>query len=452
MSKSSLYHLLIVNQQLSHDVLVKYQGCSSDVLWELLLKENYFTELDLQQFYSTVVDIRCSSLDKFNLDFELLDDLKGSHEDYFFLPLYKDQKNLYLGVSNPYKSVPKYFETNYNVIKILIPSYQIQTFYGSQQPSKLDYDFILNQAINQAVSDIHCFQRQHQLDIYFREHGSLIYKFSLFKDGNHLFIQQLKLQAHLNLTCSNKPQDGHLVFKCKDKNIDARVATLPTVFGEDAVIRLFNQPLKFRSFSDLKISLSVQYHLNTMLTFKSGLILVTGPTGSGKTTTLYTMLMQLKQQQRGVIVSLEDPVEMVIDGVRQSSINRDIGFDFSNGLKSVLRQDPDVIMIGEIRDSETAKIALEAAYTGHLVLSTLHTADVKTTLLRLHGFGLDPFLINHCLKGVVAQKLLPIHHSDSVLERQLKQESLLINTTPGQDKILDPLACLEMGDFIGVDQ
>jgi len=148
--------------------------------------------------------------------------------------------------------------------------------------------------------------------------------------------------------------------------------------------------------------------IKSMLNHTHGLILVTGATGSGKTTTLYSAIKYLQSQKNLNIISLEDPVEYVLEGVRQSQVNTQSGYTFVNGLRSILRQDPDVIMIGEIRDHQTAKIALDAAYTGHLVLSTLHTANIASTLLRLMSFELDPFMVTQSLKGIISQKLIPI--------------------------------------------
>jgi type II secretory ATPase GspE/PulE/Tfp pilus assembly ATPase PilB-like protein len=161
--------------------------------------------------------------------------------------------------------------------------------------------------------------------------------------------------------------------------------------------------------SDLGFHFKIQQYLQKAIQLSSGLILVTGPTGSGKTTTLYALLHQMVENKKGNIVTLEDPVERVIPQVRQTPINTKAGLDFYEGLKALLRQDPDVLMVGEIRDKKTAEVALDAAYTGHLVLSSLHTDTVKNSMLRLLHFGLDPFLMGYCLKVVLTQKLLPFH-------------------------------------------
>ena len=217
-----------------------------------------------------------------------------------------------------------------------------------------------------------------------------------------------------------RPQDGQLHYTNGDTHYDVRISVLPTVHGEDIVCRLFNQRYRCQTLNDLGVSEPKEHLIYDMCDHDSGLILVTGPTGSGKTTTLYTLLRYLQSKDRGVIATLEDPVEKHLQGIRQSSIKPDKNYTFSAGLKAILRQDPDIIMVGEIRDAQTAHIALEAAYTGHLVLSSLHTHDAKSTLLRLKHFGCDPFLVSYALRGIISQHLKP----SGPKQRTLYQEVL----------------------------
>lgn len=231
-------------------------------------------------------------------------------------------------------------------------------------------------------------------------------------------FSQIKLRSDCDISVTTLPQDGRF----SSGTTQVRVSTLPTVYGEDIVCRLLNQTgtqtLEECGFSGQRLAM-----LQDMISEKAGLVLITGPTGSGKTTTVYSLLRALQDQNAGTIVTLEDPVESVLDGVRQSQINMASGFTFANGLKATLRQDPDIIMVGEIRDKETAMTALNAAYTGHLVISTLHTDDVATTLLRLQSFDLDPFLVSYSLKGIVSQKLV-LGESG---KRELHSECLKLN-------------------------
>ncbi len=446
----SLYQLLIKDNHFSEQFLERFRLYSSQDLWNALIDQHFFHELDLQHIYAASESVSCAQLTEFSLDNQLMTQFMDIDcAQLNVVLLYIDGHDLYIGVSNPYIEFPTNCFGQYRVVLVLIPCHQINQYHVSQVVDSFDVTVLLCKAFSMQVSDIHCFQRQHQFDIFFRVDGQLQYELSLSGNDQISFVQYVKLHAHMDVSCSTRPQDGKLVFDCEGKSVDARVATLPTVYGEDVVIRLYKHYFTFRSYNDLNFHPRIQSHLKTMIQFDSGLILVTGPTGSGKTTTLYTLLMQLKQQRHCVIVTLEDPVEMVLDGIRQSSINMGIGYNYVAGLKAILRQDPDVIMIGEIRDASTAEIALEAAYTGHLVLATLHTADVKSSLLRLHSFGLDPFLINHCLRGVVSQKFELKQDDLSSSYRFLLQESLLISSSLEDKQALDPLGCYVAGDLIG---
>lgn len=262
-------------------------------------------------------------------------------------------------------------------------------------------DDLVDKARQQSASDIHFFRKEASCSIQFRIHGVMQPYLSVPLPSHNWIFAQLKLRSDCDISITTKPQDGR--FSSRDTQV--RVATMPTVYGEDIVCRLLTQTgtqtLAECGFYGHRFTM-----LQTMIREESGLILVTGPTGSGKTTTVYALLRELQALRSGTLVTLEDPVEAILDGVRQSPINPESGFSFSSGLKATLRQDPDIIMVGEIRDKETAVTALNAAYTGHLVISTLHTDDVASTLLRLQSFELDPFLVSYSLKGIVSQKLV----------------------------------------------
>ena len=275
-------------------------------------------------------------------------------------------------------------------------------------------------------------------------------------------IQTIKLESGIELGVHVSPQDGQLQWNKGGKSVDVRVSTLPTLFGEDIACRLLYQDTQCISFQDCGMHNNAIRLIQKMCQNLAGIILVTGPTGSGKTTTLYTLLRHLQVSERGMIVTLEDPVEKHMSGIRQSSINEAAGYTFAKGLKAVLRQDPDIILVGEIRDENTAAIAIEAAYTGHLVLASLHTHDVRSTLLRLKTLGTDPFLLGYALKGIIAQKLTPVvcqcqsrpseagcnHcHGTGVVKRTLAQEVLNIET-PYFDDIFNVESVEELGEYI----
>lgn len=325
------------------------------------------------------------------------------------IPLYNDQDTLFIATANPYKDIlnqPDYFQVK-NIRLILIPAHDIRIHYQQalqKKPETLLEGWLV-QAIEKHASDIHLYSTADGAVIKFRIQGELYEIKKLDPEEKKQLLSLIKLHAGMDIALYTQPQDGHISFQHNARSYDIRAATLPSVFGEDGVLRLFLGNHVQYSLAELGFTSITYPMISRMLNHESGLILVTGPTGSGKTTTLYACLMTLMQKKNKNIVTLEDPVETIIPGIRQSQINAKIDYDFAAGLRAVLRQDPDVIMIGEIRDPQTAKIALEAAYTGHLVLATLHTADCQTTLHRLMGFNLDRFLIAYCLRGIIAQKL-----------------------------------------------
>ncbi|NBV43248.1 hypothetical protein EBR96_10865, partial [bacterium] len=242
--------------------------------------------------------------------------------------------------------------------------------------------------------------------VQFRIHGGLSEPIALPPTEFGQLVSQIKIIAGIDIGQTGTPHDGRIRLSGRFGEISLRISTLPTIFGEDIVIHLLR--FQARTLDELGLSDGVRPMIADWLQLTAGLILVTGATGSGKSTTLYSLLSELKKRGNQVIVALEDPVEQVIPGIRQSPINRSAGYTFSGGLRATLRQDPDIIMVGEIRDAETASTALEAAYTGHLVLSTLHTTNVADTIRRLSQFDLDPFWIGMALKGILAQRLIPI--------------------------------------------
>jgi len=211
--------------------------------------------------------------------------------------------------------------------------------------------------------------------------------------------------SNLNIAEHRIPQDGRCSFVVDGKEVDLRVSTLPTIYGESAVIRILDKSIGLLSIEELGLSANELKLFEKLLSIPYGMILVTGPTGSGKTTTLYAILRRLISTEKN-IVTIEDPVEYRIPGIRQTQVNIRAGYTFANGLRAILRQDPDIVMVGEIRDKETANIAVHAALTGHLVLSTLHTNDAPGALPRLIDMGVEPFLVASSVVGVIAQRLV----------------------------------------------
>lgn len=266
-------------------------------------------------------------------------------------------------------------------------------------------DTIIQKAIKKGASDIHIEPLKKSMRVRFRIDGQLV---ELIRWPKHLqqpVITRIKIMAGIDITQRLLPQDGHFQISEGGVELDIRVSTLPTVFGEKVVLRLFNMHSDILSLENLGFDSNQINILKQMLDSPSGILLVCGPTGSGKTTTLYSMLSLLNTTDKN-IVTLEDPVEYELPGVNQVQINHKAGITFASGLRSVLRQDPNIIMVGEIRDTDTANIAVRAALTGHLVFSTLHTNNAAGAIDRLLDMGVEPYLIASCLLGVIAQRLV----------------------------------------------
>ena len=264
---------------------------------------------------------------------------------------------------------------------------------------------LLEEGMARLASDIHLEAAETQMRARFRVDGMLQDAKTFPKDIEAALVARVKILAKLDITETRLPQDGHLRFVYGGRGVDVRVATLPTVHGEKVVMRLLDSTKSLRKLKDLGIDAGILARFSEAIASPNGLILVTGPTGSGKTTTLYSALSELNKTDRN-IVTLEDPVEYVMDRVNQMEAFAKIGLTFASGLRAILRQDPNIILVGEIRDLETAEIALQASITGHMVFSTLHTNDAVSCIHRLLNMRVEPFMIAAALRGVLAQRLL----------------------------------------------
>ena len=268
-------------------------------------------------------------------------------------------------------------------------------------------NLMLSQAVRNNVSDIHIEPYQDSLKIRQRLDGILYDMFSPPKHVQAALTSRVKLMAKMNIAEKRLPQDGRIEIKVGNKDIDIRVSTLPTSFGERVVLRLLDKSTVRMSLTDLGMSEHWLGKFSELIKAPNGIILVTGPTGSGKTTTLYAALTAINNVDINII-TIEDPVEYRIPGIGQVQVNPKIELTFASGLRSIVRQDPDVILIGEIRDIETAEIAIQSALTGHLVFSTVHTNDAASTITRLKDMGLESFLIASSVNAILAQRLVRI--------------------------------------------
>ena len=264
---------------------------------------------------------------------------------------------------------------------------------------------ILSEAIKDGASDIHIEPYEENLAIRFRVDGILKEKLNPSSRIAPLLNARIKVMSNLDIAERRMPQDGRMSLKLGEKWIDIRVSTLPSSFGERLVLRLLDKADASLDLRELGMSDEMTKDYLDQLKSTSGIILVTGPTGSGKTTTLYSGLNYLNDQTRNIL-TVEDPIEYALEGIGQTQVNNKVGLSFAKGLRAILRQDPDVVMVGEIRDKETAETAIQASLTGHLVLSTIHTNDAVGAITRLVDMGVEPYLLASSVKMVIAQRLV----------------------------------------------
>jgi general secretion pathway protein E len=276
---------------------------------------------------------------------------------------------------------------------------------GAQAPVVKLVNHILFQAVKRGASDIHIEPFEKDVAVRYRVDGIMYLAFSPPKRIQGALISRLKIMANLNIAEKRMPQDGRIEIKVSDKFFDIRVSVLPVMHGERIVMRLLDKSKAFASLEDLGLSPYNAKIINEVIQKPNGIIFVSGPTGSGKTTTLYSIVSKLNSPDVNII-TVEDPVEYQITGINQVQVQAKIGFTFASALRSILRQDPDIVMIGETRDVETAQIAVQAALTGHLVLSTIHTNNAPATITRLIDMGVEPFLISSSVLAVIAQRLV----------------------------------------------
>ncbi|ETN93433.1 Type II traffic warden ATPase [Gammaproteobacteria bacterium MOLA455] len=308
-------------------------------------------------------------------------------------------------------------------------------------------DWLLQYAFEQRASDIHLEPRRGKSKVRFRIDGVLHLVYELPDNVMTAMISRLKILGRMNVAEKRRPQDGRIKTKAPNaREVELRLSTMPTAFGEKLVMRIFDPDVLLRSFSQLGLVAEDYAHWQSMVKRAHGIVLVTGPTGSGKTTSLYSTLKQLATDSVNVS-TVEDPIEMVVDSFNQSQIQPAIDFDFAAGIRTLMRQDPDIIMVGEIRDQATAEMAVQAALTGHLVLSTLHTNDAPTAISRLLDLKMPAHLIKATLNGVMAQRLVrtlcPDCRSEVDVDQALWHEMVGSTELAAPAKVYQPGGCLE---------
>ena len=443
-----LEHKKITPAQLKQ--ALEEQKINHKELGQILLKLDYISETDLAVALSEQLEIPYLQLDDYEIDEEAIKLIPNeiAHK-HFVIPVFFIDKVLTVAMVNPQDVTTT--DTLRRISKMQIEpviateleiSASIDQFYGTSakitnsmdeviqtleaesaeieeaktpeedlrqlaedQPVVKLVNMILAQAIRDQASDIHIEPEEDFLRVRFRIDGILHEIFTPPKNLQAAVISRLKILAEIDIAESRIPQDGRFRIRLDSKEIDLRVSTLPTSYGENVVLRLLDKSSVLLDMKDLGFSTDNMTKIEDMLSSSYGIILVTGPTGSGKTTTLYTGLNYLNSIEKNII-TVEDPIEYRLKMIRQAQVNTKSGMTFASGLRSILRQDPDIIMIGEIRDGETANISLQAALTGHLVLSTFHTNDAVGALSRMQEMGIEPFLLATAAVGVIAQRLV----------------------------------------------
>lgn len=454
MAYKRLGELLVAAGTISEEELARglaLQKGTKERLGTVLISNNIITEEKLIEALQMQLGIEFVDLTKVNIPTELAQALpKNIAKQYQVVPVRAVKDELYLAMSDP-MNFYAIEEVRKAVRKKVVPMVAtaaaveraIQVLYGnegaakaieemkreaaaSQDVSVPDAAFVSNQlgddtisnaptirlvnaiierAITERASDIHLEPRENELQVRMRIDGLMRYIMTVPRDLQGSVISRIKIMSSLDIAEHRIPQDGRFNVKMKDKDIDLRVSTLPTVYGEKIVARLLDKSGQKLSKDAIGLTGSDLQKYEHMLHCRSGVLLIVGPTGSGKSTTMYTMIDDLNKDDVN-LVTLEDPVEYNVDGVNQVQINEKTGMTFANGLRAILRQDPDIIAVGEIRDGETADIAMRSAITGHVVLSTIHTNDAVGTIERLYDIGVEPYLVSSAMRGIISQRLV----------------------------------------------
>lgn len=335
---------------------------------------------------------------------------------YNLFPIEETDNSLVVGIekNNIYALQDLKLVTGKNIIFRELPKEEInekiEIFYGNFIDINEDYSNylfqdILEKAIYENASDIHIEPFSDVFKIRIRVDGKMKEVSSLILDLYASLASVIKYKANMDITEKRLPQDGRIDLKIKDVVVDIRISTVPTVHGEKIVLRLLRRDSFLKTKKELGFTEVAINKIDEIINKKTGILLVTGPTGSGKTTTVYSILKELQDDSKN-IMTIEDPIEYKIEGINQIQVNNKVGLTFEKGLKAILRQDPDIIMVGEIRDVETAKTAVRAAITGHLVISTLHTNDAISSIARLIDMEIPVYLLNASLIGVISQRLV----------------------------------------------
>lgn len=445
-SKLKLGDLLIEAGKITQSQLdnaLKIQREKNERLGVILVDLGYVTEGDLfhileAQFETPSVDLTVQTMEQEVLQL-ITEDFANAHK---VIPFKREGNKLHVAMNDPMNlfviddiemitgcTIKPYFASDKDIIQAISRHYSKKIVEKAVQDFRREFNIdehtldaqtlnevnqapivrlvnsVIMQAVQERASDIHIEPGEKDLRIRFRTDGEMYEVMRPTIDTHSAIVSRLKIMAKMDIAEKRIPQDGRIELSIDKLALDMRVSTLPTVYGEKVVIRIMERSTFLKTKDELGLSEKQKIVFDNLLASNSGIVLVTGPTGSGKSTTLYTMIRQLNDIKRN-IVTVEDPVEYKMAGINQVQVNPKANLTFASGLRSILRQDPDIIMVGEIRDNETAEIAIRAAITGHLVISTLHTNSATATIGRLLDMDIPPFLISTSVIGVIAQRLV----------------------------------------------
>lgn len=455
--KKQLGDILISREFITADQLeeaLEEQRRTHKKLGEVLIELGILSEEQVTEIRAIQMDVSYINLQAESLDLTLLSQVpEGLARSYKLLPVKKTGDKLVIAMTNPLDIEAidiLHFETKYRIESALATEWRIveliNRHYGNDNPEDLqqfmhqanqeielsptdsadiseDLDevkrqislapvvrmvnLILSQAVRKNASDIHIEPRRNNVDIRLRIDGELHLVKSIPKALHGAVSSRIKVMSELDIAERRLPQDGRISARIDGRQVDLRVSTSPSLYGERIVLRVLDRETGIIPLEKLGFNQEERRKFETVISHPYGIVLVTGPTGSGKTTTLYAALAALKSERTN-IMTVEDPIEYELDGINQTNVHHKIGLTFANQLRSILRQDPDIVLVGEIRDTETADVAFRAALTGHLVLSTLHCNDAPSAVTRLLDMDLEPFLVSSAINGVVAQRLVRV--------------------------------------------
>lgn len=464
--KQSLGQMLIQSGKIEEEQLKKaleMQKEKPGYIGAVFQELGFLNERELNNYLSQQLRIPTISLGHYEVQSTTLDLIpERIVRSQKILPIFKLNNTLNVAVTDPLNASPINAvrrATGMKVDPVIVTSIEINNaidlYYGmstfvdveeESESTKITdlfdetrivdlVDSIISQSDRYKSSDIHIEPRETDIRIRFRIDGRLQDFQALPKDISTALISRLKIMANMDIAETRRPQDGRILFQTKSSRMDLRVSTYPTLYGEKCVMRLLNISEALYSLLDLGFEEDIQKQYSDTLIGNQGIILVSGPTGCGKTTTLYSTLSRLESPEINV-VTIEDPIEYDLPNINQAQVNIKSGVSFATALRSILRQDPDVIMVGEVRDEETVELAIRAALTGHLVFSTIHTNDAATGFTRLLNWNVEPFLISSTVKGILAQRLIRRICLECRTEHQAtEQEKIQLGLDPEEELI-----------------